>query len=114
MFKEAWLNTVKLSTIVNSFRCAGIWPVNPDIRESKVSPAALYHDRGNTTDESAKNGESAKTSSTNPSTSTADKPYKLAIEVMETTLTTPTRNLRKGMVKGMTWKMMSYTRFEPG
>ena len=36
--------------IVNSFRCGGIWPVNLYVCESKVSPAALYHDRDNTTD----------------------------------------------------------------
>ena len=91
VFKEAWLNTVKLSTIVNSFRCAGIWPVNPDVRESKVSPAALYHDGDNATDDGAKNEKSAKTPSTNPSTTTADKPSKLAMEVMEAALTSPTR-----------------------
>ena len=91
VFKEAWLNTVKLSTIVNSFRCAGIWPVNPDVHESKVSPAALYHDGDNATDDGAKNEESAKTPSTNPSITNADKPSKLAMEVMEAALTSPTR-----------------------
>ena len=45
---------VKLSTIVNSFCCAGIWPFIPDVRESKISPAALYHDGDNTTDEATK------------------------------------------------------------
>ena len=81
---------------MNSFRCAGIWPVNPDVRESKVSPAALYHDEDNTTDESAKNEESAKTPSTNPSTTTVDKPSKLT---MEPSLVPQERNLRKDMMK---------------
>lgn len=44
VFKEAWVNTVKMSTIVNSFRSSGIWPVNPDaIRVSKLSPSTVYH-----------------------------------------------------------------------
>ena len=43
MFKEAWINTVKLSTIVNSFQCAGIWPVNANVCKSKVAPATVYH-----------------------------------------------------------------------
>ena len=43
VFKEAWINTVKLSTIVNSFRCAGIWPVNANVCKSKVAPATVYH-----------------------------------------------------------------------
>ena len=43
VFKEAWINTVKLSTIVNSFRCAGIWPVNANVYKSKVAPATVYH-----------------------------------------------------------------------
>ena len=30
VFKEAWINTVKLSTVMNVFRYAGIWPVNSD------------------------------------------------------------------------------------
>ena len=43
IFKDAWESTVKMSTIVNSFRFAGIWPVNPDaVRESKMAPAAVY------------------------------------------------------------------------
>ena len=33
VFKEAWLNTVKLSTIV---RCAGIWPVNAMFAKVKL------------------------------------------------------------------------------
>ena len=44
---------------------------SPDVCESKVSPAAIYHDGDNTTDEGAKNEESAKTPSTNPTTTTA-------------------------------------------
>ena len=43
VFKEAWINTVKLSTIVNSFRCAGIWPINANVCKSKVAPATVYH-----------------------------------------------------------------------
>ena len=42
VFKEAWISTVKLSTIVNSFRHAGIWPVSATVPKSKVSPATLY------------------------------------------------------------------------
>ena len=42
VFKEAWVNTVKLSTIVNSFRCAGIWPVNANVCKRKLGPATLY------------------------------------------------------------------------
>jgi len=61
VFKEAWFNTVKLSTTVISFYCDGIWPVNPDIvHESKISPTIVYHNEDKPTDEGAKN-ESAKT-----------------------------------------------------
>ena len=88
VFKEAWLNTVKLSTIVNSFRCAGIWPVNPNVCESKVSPAAIYHDSA-TRDEGAKN-EGCGTTPSNPSTTT-EKPSKLAMEAMEAALSSPTK-----------------------
>ena len=41
VFKEAWINTIKLSTIVNSFRCAGICPVNANVCKSKVAPATV-------------------------------------------------------------------------
>lgn len=40
--KEAWINTVKLSTVVNAFRCAGIWPVNSDVVRQKVLPSTVY------------------------------------------------------------------------
>ena len=76
---------------MNSIRCDEIWPVNSDIWESKISPAALYHDGDKTTDEGAKNKESAKTPSANPSTTTADQPSMLAMEVMEAAITSPTR-----------------------
>ena len=43
IFKEAWENTVKVSTIVNSFRAAGIYPVDfTAIRREKVIPSTLY------------------------------------------------------------------------
>ena len=42
MFQEAWVNTVKKSTIVSSFRCAGIWPVNANVCKRKLGPATLY------------------------------------------------------------------------
>jgi len=42
VFKEAWIATVKMSTIVNASHHAGIWPVNPNVCKSKVAPATLY------------------------------------------------------------------------
>ena len=43
VFKVAWENTVKVSTIVNSFRCAGIFPVDFSvIRPEKLAPATVY------------------------------------------------------------------------
>ena len=43
IFKEAWESTVKVSTIVNSFRAAGIYPVDfTTIRREKVAPSTLY------------------------------------------------------------------------
>ena len=43
IFKEAWENTGKVSTIVNSFRSAGIHPVDfTAIRREKVIPSTLY------------------------------------------------------------------------
>ena len=42
VFKEAWINAVKLSTMVNAFRGAGIWPVNSDVVLKKVLPSTVY------------------------------------------------------------------------
>ena len=40
VFKGAWENTVKASTIINSFRTAGIFPVDfSAIRQEKLAPA---------------------------------------------------------------------------
>ena len=43
VFKVAWENTVKVSTIVSSFRSAGIFPVDfSAIRPEKLAPATIY------------------------------------------------------------------------
>ena len=43
IFKEAWENTVKVSTIVNLFLVAGIYPVDfTAIHREKVIPSTLY------------------------------------------------------------------------
>ena len=43
VFKAAWTNTVKMSTIVNSFAKAGIYPVNRNaIGNGTLGPAKLY------------------------------------------------------------------------
>ena len=43
VFKAAWTNTVKTSTIVNSFAKAGIYPVNRNaIGNGTLGPAKLY------------------------------------------------------------------------
>ena len=83
VFKEAWLNTIKLLTPFAMLESA--WPVDPDLRESKVSPSTFYHDGDNTTDEGTR-----KCQDTNLSNTIADKPSKLAMKVMEAALTSPT------------------------
>ena len=43
IFKEAWENTVKVSTIINSFRAAGIYPISfTAILREKVIPSTMY------------------------------------------------------------------------
>ena len=43
IFREAYDNTVKVGTIVNAFRNAGIFPVNfAAIRSSKFTPSSVY------------------------------------------------------------------------
>ena len=44
VFREAYDNTVKVGTIVNAFRNAGIFPVNFEaIRPSKFTPSSVYN-----------------------------------------------------------------------
>ena len=43
VFKEAWQNTVKVSTIENSFRNSGIYPVDfSALRGTKLVPSTMY------------------------------------------------------------------------
>ena len=73
VFKQAWEKTVKVSTIVNSFRSAGIYPVDfTALRGAKLAPAALY-----------KAEVPSKQSSSDLSTCPECKPNEAALEALE-------------------------------
>ena len=44
VFKEAWLHTVQPTLLINSFRGAGIYPLNfSNINEARLPPSKLFH-----------------------------------------------------------------------
>ena len=46
IFNVAWMNTVRMLTIVNSFARAGIYPLNVNMvkKGGTLKPAILYHE----------------------------------------------------------------------
>ena len=50
VFKEAWIDTVKMKTNVNSFSASGIFPVDVSrVLGPKVMPSKLYDNSGSST-----------------------------------------------------------------
>lgn len=56
VFREAWISSVKLSTIVNGFQEAGLCPFNPDkvLTDAKVLPSMQYSDKSAATSDRPK------------------------------------------------------------
>lgn len=80
VFNTAWTGAVKMSTIVNSYARAGIFPVNRNA-VGNSGPAALYSESStSTTDSSSYESSSSKTSTKSSSTSQASS----SLDLLET------------------------------
>ena len=63
VFCEAFDQTVKVTTIVNSFRDSGIYPVNfSAIRSSKLSPSSVYSESESKSNEKSSSTEQCQAS----------------------------------------------------
>ena len=86
VFNTAWTGAVKMSTLVNSFARAGIYPINRNA-VGKSGPAALYSESStSTTDSSSASSYESSSSKTVSSTSGASS----SLEVVESMMNTST------------------------
>ena len=86
VFNTAWTGAVKMSTIVNSFARAGIYPIDRNA-VGKSGPAALYSESStSTTDSSPASSYESSSSKTVSSTSGASS----SLEVVESMMNTST------------------------
>lgn len=88
VFSVAWRNTVKMSTIVNSFERAGIYPLNAEMAKKggTLNPARLYQESSDSSSVSTGASDSDASDTYNCETHTASLSLKAVEAVMDPTL----------------------------